>query len=94
MAENKLSNPIKYKEASNHLHYLNAVIKEAMRIHPGFGLLLEPYVPERAATICGQLIPGNIIVGINAWVLRYDEKVFPKPEKFTPERWLESSEKN
>jgi cytochrome P450 len=38
-------------------------------------------------------IPGGRIVGINAWVLHYDKKVFPKLEKFIPESWLYSDKK-
>jgi cytochrome P450 len=74
-----LSNSITYKEATNHLPYINAVLKEAMRIHPSTGLLLERQVPAGGATICGEHIPGGTIVGINAWVVHYDEKVFPEP---------------
>jgi cytochrome P450 len=88
-----LSNPVAYKEALNHLPYFNAVLKEAMRIHPSVGLLLERHVPSGGATLCGQHIPAKTIIGINAWVLHYDEKVFPKPEKFMPERWLDSDER-
>jgi cytochrome P450 len=91
--QHHLSNPITYKEATNHLPYMNAVLKEAMRIHPSTGLLLERHVPAGGATICGEHIPGGTIVGINAWVLHYDEKVFPEPEKFIPERWLDSDKK-
>jgi cytochrome P450 len=64
-----------------------------MRIHLSMCLLLERHVPAEGATICGEHIPAGTIVGINAWVLHYDEKVFPEPEKFTPERWLERGEK-
>ena len=80
-----------YKESAS-LPYLNAVLKEAIRIHPSVGLLLERHVPAGGATICGEYLPGGTIVGINAWVLHYNQKTFPEPEKFIPERWLESSE--
>ena len=45
----KLSNPIRHKEAIMHLQYLDAVIKEAMRLHPSVGLLLERHVPPGGA---------------------------------------------
>jgi cytochrome P450 len=88
----KLSNPIRYKEAITHLPYLDAVIQEAMRPYPSVGLLFERHVPPSGAQICGQHIPGGTIVDINAWVLQHDQVVYPEPEKFIPERWLESSE--
>jgi cytochrome P450 len=91
-AAGKLSNPIQYKETQNHLPYFGAIMKEAMRMHPSVGLLLERQVPTGGATICGEYIPAGTIVGINAWVLHYNPEVFPNPEKFEPERWLESSE--
>jgi cytochrome P450 len=91
-AAGKLSNPVSYKETQIHLPYFGAVMKEAMRVHPSVGLLLERHVPTGGATICGEYIPAGTIVGINAWVLHNDPNVFPDPEKFEPERWLESSE--
>ena len=45
----KLSDPIRYKEAITHLPYLDAIIKEAMRLHPSVGLLLESHVPPGGA---------------------------------------------
>lgn len=84
-----LSDPISDKEARA-LPYLNAVVKEAMRLHPSVGLLLERHVPPGGATICGQYIPGGTIVGINPWVVQHDPDIFPNPEAFEPERWLKA----
>ncbi|KAF5984321.1 cytochrome P450 monooxygenase oxidoreductase [Fusarium coicis] len=84
----KLSDPISYKESTGHLPYMGAVIKEAMRLHPSVGLLMERHVPPQGAEICGQFIPGGTVVGINPWVLHSDPRVYKDPESFIPERWL------
>jgi cytochrome P450 len=89
--EGRLSEFISYRETTTHLPYLCAAIKEAMRIHPSVGLILERHVPAGGATICGQHIPEGTIVGINAWVLHRDSKVYPDPDAFIPERWIDSS---
>ena len=85
-----LSNPISYKQSKDSIAYIEAVMKESMRIHPGIGLLLERHVPEGSAEICGQYIPGGTVVGVNAWVTHHDPKVFPNPDQFIPERWTDS----
>lgn len=89
--QEQLSSPISYRESMSHLPYLGAVIKEAMRLHPSVGLILERHVPEDGITVCEKHIPAGTTVGINAWVLHHDPRVFPDPESFVPERWLESS---
>lgn len=85
----RLGDMISDKEARA-LPYLNAVEKEAMRLHSSVGFLLERHVPAAGATICGQHIPGGTIVGINPWVLQHDAEIFPDPHSFRPERWLEA----
>ncbi|KAL4878833.1 cytochrome P450 [Aspergillus karnatakaensis] len=89
--DERLSSPIAYRESMTHLPYLGAVIKEAMRLHPSVGLMLERHVPQEGVTVCGRHIPAGTTVGINAWVLQHDPKVFPDPESFVPERWLKST---
>ncbi|RFU30248.1 hypothetical protein B7463_g6110, partial [Scytalidium lignicola] len=86
--EGKLSDPVSYRESIAHLPYNSAVMKEAMRLHPSVGLLMERHVPAGGAQICGQYIPGGTIVGINPWVLQHDPNVYENPESFIPERWL------
>jgi cytochrome P450 len=86
--DGKLSDPISYKESITHLPYTGAVLKEAMRLHPSVGLLMERHVPPQGAEICGKFIPGGTIVGISPWVLQHDPAVYEDPESFIPERWL------
>ena len=90
-AAGKLSNPISYKEATTVLPYLGAVVKEAMRIHPSVGLLMERHVPAEGFQVGDYHLPAGTIVGINPWVTNRNPDVFPEPESFKPERWLEAS---
>jgi cytochrome P450 len=74
------------------LPFLNAVIKEALRVHPAVGLMLERVVPSGGVTLHGQFIPEGTVVGANAWVLHRDKQIFgDQPEIWRPQRWLEAS---
>lgn len=77
---------------SQKLPYLDACIKEAFRMHPAAGLVLERVVPKQGVEICGEVIPGGTIVGCNAWVIHRRAEIYGKDvEAFRPERWLEAS---
>ncbi|KAL2002185.1 hypothetical protein VTN02DRAFT_482 [Thermoascus thermophilus] len=81
--------PASWKDIQD-LPYLNAVMKEAMRIHPGVGLMLERVVPEGGLALPdGRFVPAGTIVGMNPWVINRNEEVFgPNTDEFIPERWL------
>lgn len=70
--------------------YLNAVVREAMRCHPGAAMCLERYVPEGGLNLPdGRHIPGRCIVGMNPYIVGRNESVWGKDaETFRPERWL------
>ncbi|TVY15514.1 Pisatin demethylase [Lachnellula arida] len=90
-AEGKFSEYVEFSEGQQ-LKYLQAVVKEAMRLHPGVGMPLERVVPEGGATLCGEFIPGGTIVGINAWVVHHSKEVFGfDTDTFRPERWLDAN---
>jgi cytochrome P450 len=87
--ENKISSPITFKE-STELPYLQAVIKEALRIHPSVGLGLQRVVPPGGRTIAGRYVPAGSTVGVNAWVAHRNKDVFGEDaNEWRPERWLE-----
>lgn len=47
-------------EESQGMPYLQAVIKEALRMHPASGLPLERQVPPGGASICGRFFPEDV----------------------------------
>ncbi|KAL9224179.1 hypothetical protein vseg_000241 [Gypsophila vaccaria] len=68
------------------LKYLKDVIKETLRLHPPFPLLLPRQAMERCQ-IDGHEIAANTRVFINAWAIGRDPKSWKDPEKFNPERF-------
>jgi len=90
--EGRLSEIVTWKEARE-LVYLDAVVKEAGRLHPAVGLALERVVPTQGVELCGEKIPGGTVVGINAWVAHRDKTMFGEDaDEFRPERWLVDKE--
>jgi cytochrome P450 len=73
--------------------YLRACIDEALRMSPPISGTLwreradaddkEPWV------IDGHVIPTGTQVGVNTYAIHHDERYFPEPFTFRPERWLE-----
>lgn len=86
----RLSDPVKESEARQ-MPYLQAIIKEGMRLHPSVGMLMERHVPKGGATICGKFIPEGYVVGMNPWVIGRDKRVYGEDaDEFRPERWLDA----
>ncbi|MFQ6650422.1 hypothetical protein Gotur_022872 [Gossypium turneri] len=72
------------------LKYLKCVIKETLRLHPVFPLLL-PRECSQNCEVNGFEIPSKTRVIINAWAIGRDPNHWVEPEKFEPERFINSS---
>ncbi|KAK5170590.1 uncharacterized protein LTR77_005179 [Saxophila tyrrhenica] len=82
--------PIQYA-VTEKLPYFSAVVREAMRLNPGLGVMLERVVPAGGLALeDGRTIPAGTIVGLNPWVTGRDKGAFGEDAyEFRPERWLQ-----
>lgn len=88
----QLSDPVTFAEALN-LPYLQVCIKEALRMHPAVGLLLERVVPEGGIDFGGTWLPEGTVVGMNPWTAARDKATYGDDAySFRPERWLEADD--
>ncbi|KAJ0032045.1 hypothetical protein Pint_14712 [Pistacia integerrima] len=72
------------------LTFLQACVKETLRLHPPGPLLL----PHRAVESCEVMtytIPKNCQVLINIWAIGQDPKIWEDPLVYKPERFLDSN---
>ncbi|KAJ9553099.1 hypothetical protein OSB04_017144 [Centaurea solstitialis] len=82
------SNKITDLHLSN-LPYLQASIKEAMRLHPPVPLLL-PHMAAETCEVMNYTIPKNSKIFVNLWAMGRDPKVWDDPLSFKPERFIGS----
>ncbi|GIY15071.1 cytochrome P450 4V2 [Caerostris darwini] len=68
------------------MKYLECVIKEALRLYPPVPFLARQIVED--TTICGYQVPKGATCIIFTHNLHRDEKYFPNPEIFDPDRFL------
>ncbi|KAG0484190.1 hypothetical protein HPP92_008269 [Vanilla planifolia] len=76
------------EEHLSKMHYLKAVIKESLRLHPPLPLLL-PRECIQDCQINGYVIPKKTRVLINVWAIGRDPESWESPEEFKPERFLD-----
>ncbi|CAI0418217.1 unnamed protein product [Linum tenue] len=69
------------------LHYLQAVVKEALRLHPP--VIAAPRVCREACRVGGFDIPKGVAVALNVYSIARDPEVWANPDEFSPERFLQ-----
>ncbi|KAL9242860.1 hypothetical protein vseg_016818 [Gypsophila vaccaria] len=71
------------------LPYLQAIIKETLRLHPPVPLLI-PRKVDSDVKLFEFTVPKNAQVMVNVWAIGRDPEVWQKPDLFEPERFLGS----
>ena len=87
-----LPSPVPW-DIAHRLAYLDACIKEALRITPAVGIPLERVVPAEGVKLDGKYLSPGTVVGVNAWVVQQDKEVYgADADCWRPGRWIEASE--
>ncbi|KAH7515028.1 hypothetical protein FEM48_Zijuj11G0152700 [Ziziphus jujuba var. spinosa] len=74
-----------------HLHYMKAVVKETMRLHPP-APLLAPRESMDKCILDGFEIPAKTRVVINAFAIGMDPKSWEDPLVYNPERFIDDQD--
>jgi cytochrome P450 len=74
------------------LTYLNAVVKEGLRISMANPTRLPHVVPRGGWSFKDTHFPAGTLVGCSGYELHFNPVVFPSPRDFIPERWLNPTE--
>ncbi|KAK9157107.1 hypothetical protein Scep_003681 [Stephania cephalantha] len=69
------------------LNYLQALLKETLRMYP-VGPLLVPHEAMEDCDVGGYFVPRGTGLFINAWTIQRDPNVWAEPDRFQPERFL------
>ncbi|KAG7038932.1 cytochrome P450 oxidoreductase [Colletotrichum scovillei] len=86
----ELDNPefIPFKDAQA-MSFLQACIKESLRLHPATGLPLARVVPKGGVNLLGRDFNEGCVVGVNTWVLHRNKDVFgADADDYRPDRWF------
>lgn len=84
-----VTRPVIRDAEARRLSYLQACIKEGLRMYPPVTGLLAKAAPPEGATIDGKFVKGGTQIAWNSWGIMRDTEIFGiDSELFRPERWL------
>ncbi|KAM3563281.1 hypothetical protein MY1884_001326 [Beauveria asiatica] len=87
LARELLANP---QAPLDQLPYLDAVVCEGLRCYPPIPMSLPRYVPDGGRMVDGHWLPEKTVASCQAFsVHRINDDLFPEPNTFRPERWLQ-----
>ncbi|KAK8547065.1 hypothetical protein V6N13_099809 [Hibiscus sabdariffa] len=76
------------------LPYVQAIVKETLRVHPPGPLLSWARLAIHDVHIGDNFIPAGTTAMVNMWAITHNEKLWSKPEKFDPNRFTEEEDMN
>jgi cytochrome P450 len=82
------STPMMDLHTLERLPYLTAVLMEGMRLSPAIATRSQRIAPDRDLVYGDWRIPAGTPVGMTVLLMHTDERLYPDPQRFDPERWL------
>ncbi|OMO84153.1 Cytochrome P450 [Corchorus olitorius] len=83
--------PLEESDITN-LVYLQAIVKETLRLYPPSPLIGLHAASEDCTLSTGYHISSGTRLMVNVWKIQRDERVWPDPNDFQPERFLSSKD--
>lgn len=83
----KSSEELNFENVAN-FKYINACLKEALRIYPPVPIGSPRVIPENGQAMLGTWLPAETRVSCHHWSTYHSNRNFRNPETFAPERWL------
>ncbi|KAJ4406658.1 hypothetical protein N0V85_004476 [Neurospora sp. IMI 360204] len=82
---------VKFADAQK-LPFLQACIKEALRVFGPVSMTLPRLAPPGGLTIGSKHFPEGTILSINPWVMHHSRELWgPDAREFNPDRWLKDN---
>jgi cytochrome P450 len=77
-------------EETQKLPFMQACIKEALRIHTPVAFGLPRVTPRNGVTVCGRYFEEGVILSVNPWVIHRRPEIFgDDADVFSPDRWMD-----
>ncbi|ETS75559.1 hypothetical protein PFICI_12503 [Pestalotiopsis fici W106-1] len=71
------------------LKYLRACLDETMRLTPPVASSVPREVDQGGIIVDGIPVPAGMSVGTSTYAMHRNPAIFPRPDEYVPERWLE-----
>ncbi|KAI8631574.1 cytochrome P450 [Xylariaceae sp. FL1651] len=75
--------------ALEQLPFLTAVLMEGLRLSPAVATRMARVAPDRDIFYNEWRIPAGIPVGMTIILMHMDESIYPEPQQFNPDRWMD-----